>query len=417
MSHPTMKQAETREQIQTRIRAHLRHPKDSWVDGVAVKPPRPTLGNVLQVLTRDPLYSSLYFDAFSGVARLNGERLSDELETQIAWQMDTAYHLAIRTSVISEACRYVALQRRRHPVQHYLNSLRWDRVDRLDQVLQTYMGAEDSPLARSFGAKWFLSAVRRILEPGCKVDTVLILAGRQGIGKSRGLRALCADPSWFSDTPLDLRSKDAYLSMRGVFIYEISELSSMRVRDAETVKAFLSAQVDRFRPPYGRHVVELPRQTVFCASTNESEFLDDPTGSRRMWVVKVSSVNVAAIEQDRDQLWAEAVHRVQKGEPHWLDEVEAVDLHETQIEYQRTDPWSEPVLAFLLGMDEATIAEVLTGIKIETAQQHRAAAMRVASILTSAGWYKRRVLGAPTGQSKARKREMRWFKGPRPITS
>jgi putative DNA primase/helicase len=277
-----------------------------------------------------------------------------------------------------------------HPVQAYLGALKWDRQPRIDTWLQDYLQASEVP--PGVGRRWLLSAVRRALQPGCKVDTTLILVGQQGAGKSSGMRALMPDPAWFSDTPIDMGSKDAYLAMQGVWCMEVAELSSMRARDAESIKAFLSAQVDRFRPPYGRNMVELPRGTVFVGTTNEQEFLDDPSGARRFWPVKVGRIDVLAITRDRDQLWAEAAHACSRGEPHWLTRDESTELADMQEQYQRTDPWTGRVAEWLQGQPAVVLADVLTeGLRLDAAQSHKGAAMRVAGILTRLGWLKRRV--------------------------
>ncbi len=210
-------------------------------------------------------------------------------------------------------------------------------------------------------------------------------------------------PAWFSDTPLDMGSKDAYLAMQGVWVMEVAELASMRARDAESIKAFLSAQVDRFRPPYGRNMVELPRGTVFVGTTNEAEFLDDPTGARRFWPVRVGRIDVLGLTRDRDQLWAEAAHACSRGEPHWLTRDEADELADMQQQYQRVDPWAAKVADYVDGRPEVVVDDVLTeGLKLDAAQQHKGSAMRVAGILTRLGWHKRRV-------QRGGRRLVRWY--------
>ena len=288
-------------ELQKRIADAMTYPSGSIVDGERVKRPLRELGNVVLALLRDPLYAVSY-NTFAGRVELDGRALTDEDETRIALELGTSYGLVVPTRMVSEAIRYVAQLRRVHPVQDYLDGLAWDGTPRIDTWLEDYLQASEVP--PGVGRRWLLSAVRRATDPGCKVDTTLILVGAQGAGKSSGMRALMPVPAWFSDTPIDMGSKDAYLAMQGVWVMEVAELASMRARDAESIKAFLSAQVDRFRPPYGRNMVELPRGTVFVGTTNEAEFLDDPTGARRFWPVKVGRIDVLGLTRDRDQLWA-----------------------------------------------------------------------------------------------------------------
>ena len=381
--------------LRDRILRDMRYPGGAWEtpDGlpsaVPQKPPKRCLSNVVLPLMNDLAYGVRGND-FTGGVEVDGRPVTDAAESEIALALEATYNLTVPTALVSEGLRLVASQVRYHPVQDYLASLTWDGVERVDTWLEDYLGATDVP--RGVGRRFLLSVARRVLEPGCKVDTTLILVGEQGIGKSSALRTLLPETAWFSDTPIDLRSKDAYLAMQGVWLYEVSELSAWRARDAESIKAFLSAQVDRFRPPYGRNMVTLPRQTVFVGTTNEAEFLDDPTGSRRFWPVRVGDCSVEALGEDRDQLWAEASMRARAGEQHWLDRGEAAELIEAQGEYQRRDPWEEKVEAFIAVRDEVSAAEVLTdALALDSAGQHRGAAMRLAGLLKSLGWRKKRV--------------------------
>ena len=141
------------------------------------------------------------------------------------------------------------------------------------------------------GAKWLIGGVARIFQPGCKVDTCLILEGEQGLLKSTALRTLAGD-AFFTDDIADLGSKDSVMQTRGVLIIELAELDSMS-REVSRVKAFMSRQVDRIRPPYGRRVIEVPRECIFAGTTNKDTYLKDETGGRRFWPVKVGAVSVS----------------------------------------------------------------------------------------------------------------------------
>src|ERR1019366_3150309 len=216
-----------------------------------------------------------------------------------------------------QAVQTVAREHPFHPVRDYLNSLKWDGVKRIDDWLGPYLGADPSDYVRGVGSKWLIGAVARIREPGCKNDTCLILEGEQGTLKSTALRTL-TDP-WFTDDIAELGTKDSALQLRGVWLIELSELASMHPSEISRTKAFMSRNTDRFRPPFGRRPIEVPRECFFAGTVNQSAYLRDETGGRRFWPVKRGAINIAELRRDRDQLWAEAVHQYGAGPSWWLD--------------------------------------------------------------------------------------------------
>ena len=389
------------EDARMRVREALAYPKGGRkVDpetGVIhyLKPPLPTLSNLEIIIGQDPaLYPKLGLNEFTGYVTWKERQIRDEDETELNLLIQGLYGLTVSTERVREVAVYIARQRPWHPVRAWLSRLVWDGTPRLAGLLSTYAGAKDTDLHRAISRKWALSCVARIMEPGCKVDTTLILVGRQGSRKSSFFAALVPDPSWFCDTAMDLHSKDAYQQMAGVWIYEVAELSALRARDAESVKAFLTARVDRFRPPYGRNVVSQPRQVVFVGTTNEAEFLDDPTGARRFWPVEVGEIDIAAVEADRVQLWAEAMDIYQYGDDRswWLTEEETAGLSESHGRYERGDPWRD-ILASWLAERAApvSVTDALTlGLKMEPRDCHKGAQMRCAAILAALGWTKRK---------------------------
>jgi putative DNA primase/helicase len=215
---------------------------------------------------------------------------------------------------------------------------------------------------RSVGSKWLIAAVARIYRPGCKADYVIIFEGPQGIGKSTCCRILAGD-GWFADEIADLGTKDSAQDLRGKWIVELAEVAALRRGEIERVKAFVSRNVDHYRPSYGRRSMDFPRQCVFAGTTNADAYLADETGNRRFWPVKVTGLQLDALVRDRDQLWAEAVSRFRAGESWWLDqEVEAFAAEE-QEQRRQGDPWEEPILDWLGRQTKAehTVAEILQG--------------------------------------------------------
>ena len=250
--------------------------------------------------------------------------------------------------VVSRSVGAVARDIRIHPVREYLNRLHWDGTPRLEGWTVTHLGAEDTPLNRAFGSLWMISAVARILQPGSKADHMLILEGPQGAKKSTALAVLAGD-GWFTDELAEIGSKDAALQMRGVWIIEIAELDAIGRAEVSRIKAFLSRTVDRYRPPYDRYVVDVPRQCVFAGSVNPDTYLRDETGNRRFWPVRCGCIDLDALRRDRDQLWAEAVVRYREGAIWWIDDRDLITAANAEQEARvQGDAWNARIDRWLV---------------------------------------------------------------------
>jgi hypothetical protein len=310
---------------------------------------------------------------------------------------------------IADGVDYVARQNTYHPVRDWLKSLVWDQTPRISRVATDILGArtessEELGLTIEMIYRWFVSAVARPLKPGCKVDTVLVLVGKQRAGKSTFYSILGGGSPWFCDSPVSIGSKDAYQTLASCWLLEWAELESIkRARDQEAVKAFISSQVDVFRPPYARNSVIAPRACVIVGSTNEGAFLSDMTGNRRFWPVKVADeIDVGLAAEWRDQLWAEAVHCFRRGDRWWLDDQFEATLEKMNQEFERVDPWEHEIAHFLIGREEVTVNELLRGpLDKQKGQWNRGDTMRVANILKKIGWGKKKGGGknlwAPAG--------------------
>jgi predicted P-loop ATPase len=227
----------------------------------------------------------------------------------------------------------------------------WDGVPRVDACMAMYWRADDTPATRAVGRVFLLSLAARGLEPGCKVDTALVMIGEQGIRKSSSLRAL-AGQAWFSDSPLAIGSLDGMQILRGKWLWELAEYASVSTRDRNVVKQFLSSSSDVYRASYGRFAEEVPRQTCFAISTNDAEILNDPTGARRFLPVTIArQIDTDAIERDRVQLLGEAAKRVLEGEQWHPTAAEDAALAPARLAATelsvRHDPWEEPIEAWL----------------------------------------------------------------------
>ena len=271
---------------------------------------------------------------------------------------------------IERALLQVSLEHRFHPVQEYLVRLQWDGTDRIPELASRVLGLGTAVTALDIALlrKWMLSAVARAMQPGCKVDTVLVLVGPQGARKSTFFRVLASD-AWFSDSSFDPSSKDGMEAMSGSWIYEWPELESMqRARSQNSVKAFVTSQEDEFRPSYGRHRVRRPRTCVIVGTSNDDDFLVDPTGARRYWPIRVMErIDTDLLKDMRDQLWAQAMELYLSEERWTLTPEEEQQLIQAQRAFQQTSAWDDILGPWLISradqtLDMATILEQAFGL-------------------------------------------------------
>ena len=256
------------------------------------------------------------------------------------------YNVDISTNTIFDALLLLATKRTFHPVREYLETLTWDREKRLDNWLPKYAGCPETPYSTMIGQKVLLGAVARVYSPGCKFDNVLILEGKQRIGKST-LIAVLGSP-WFSDQPFDIRHKDAVETLKGKWIVEFAEVEALKKGDVCALKGFISRQVDRVRPAYLRTAEDFPRQCIFIGTVNPdgSGYLRDDTGNGRYWPVECGRINIKELKKVMPQLWAEAVVRYKAGDKTYLDaDMEAV-AEEVVKEREVRHPWIEPIAEY-----------------------------------------------------------------------
>lgn len=238
-----------------------------------------------------------------------------------------------------------------HPIQDYILATEWDGAKRVDTLLIDYFGCEDTPYTRAAIRKSLCAAVARVFEPGTKFDMVLILVGEQGTYKSTFLRRLGAD--WFSDTFTTVQGKEAYEQLQGAWIIEMAELSALKKSEVENIKQFISKCDDAFRPAYGRTVEIYKRQCVFFGTTNDTDFLKDPTGSRRFNPIDIrpdfakKSVVRDLTPDEVAQIWAEAYTLYKQGEPLYFDSEESALARAEQHKHTATDERRGVIEAFL----------------------------------------------------------------------
>lgn len=274
---------------------------------------------------------------------------TDADDAALRYYLERVYGLSGKDKIF-DAVNVVAQDNAFHPVREYLDGCTWDGVQRVETLLIDYLGAEDNAYTRAVTRKALVAAVARIYRPGCKFDYMLTLRGRQGLGKSAFIAKLGG--RWFSDSFTTLQGKDAYEQVMGVWIMEVGELAGMRKAEAETIKLYISKQVDRFRPAYGRRTQEFPRQCIFIGTTNEEQFLRDATGNRRFWVVDTPNDPARDMWEDLTpetvrQVWAEAVELYKAGEPLYLPKDLEKVAREVQETYEEENPRAGIVADYL----------------------------------------------------------------------
>lgn len=323
---------------------------------------------------------------------------SDLDDIKVTLWLADVYGLRVKSAMVLEAVNSVAHDNAYHPVREYLEKLEWDGTPRLEQWLQDRLGVVDSDYTRKVAKRWPISAVARVFQPGCKADSVLILEGIQGAGKSTSMSVLGG--AWFMDTPFNLGDKDGYQAIRGKWIVELGELDAFNKAESTRAKQFFSASVDTYRESYGRRVLDVPRQCVFVGTTNQDEYLKDDTGNRRYWPVMCTKVDVEGLRADRDQLWAEAVACYKAGHVWWVERDEAELFAAEQDQRYQADMWEEPIIEYLkrhIG-DSVTGAHILEkALNIDPSHWDKPAQMRVGKIMHRLKWPRRRRGSTPSG--------------------
>lgn len=361
--------------------------------------PKPLLANAITALRYSPEWAmTIAFDEFAMTTRADaappwemapGEWAprpwtphDDLLTTE--WLQHQGIEVTL--GIAQQAIETVGRDRACNPLLDYLDALEWDGQPRLTSWMANYLGAPDTPYTNNVSRQALIAAVARVRNPGCKVDTVPIIEGPQGIGKSSALRELFAP--WFSDELAELGSKDAAMQTRGAWLIEISELDAMSRAEVSRIKAFITRTTDRFRPPYGSRVIESPRSCVFWGTTNSDAYLKDESGGRRFWPIRASKIDLTGLRGVKDQLWAEAQTLFANGCAWWLVNPDVQrDAREEQRARYIGDPWESAISDYLKEVSDVSVEEVLAlAIHLERTRWTQVEMNRVARCLRSLGW-------------------------------
>lgn len=360
--------------------------------------------NVIELLSHHPAWNGvLAWDEFSyrivkrRPAPYGGEAGLWEDDDFVAlgkWLAENEGLLIRSIDTMTRAVLFCAGKNKFHPVRELLQSLEWDGTPRLDKWLPDFLGTEDNEYTNLVGRFFFINLVRRAMEPGCIMRSVVVLIGGQDKGKSTALSIIGGE--WFADTMFNVGDKDAYQVLRGKLLYEIAEFQSFGKVEANRVKAFVSSKVDTYRASYGHVAKDWPRQTSFIASTNQYELFRDNTGNTRFHPVTVTDINLDGLSAARLQLLAEAYHRYKAGErAHPTPEQQRELFTPMQDRHTVMDPWHQGIYLFLRQRTsrKVTIDEILVEyVKIERSKLNPAhgEVIRIVGILQALGCKKDR---------------------------
>lgn len=372
-------------------------------DGLIIKDNQENIKRALSLLDIELSYNE--FADRMLVKDVDGIKVLDDSFVSAVWlRIDREFRFRPSYQFFERVVFDMAWANDFHPVRDYLDGLKdkWDGVSRVNEWLVRYAGAKNTRYVLAVSAIVLIAAVRRVREPGCKYDEMLVLeSSQQGLNKSSALRALCPQDDWFSDDlPLNVEAKQVIERTLGKWIIEASDMKGNRAADRDHLKAMLSRQVDGpARMAYARIPVERRRQFVIIGTTNNAEYLNDPTGARRFWPIEIQKFDVEAVKRDREQLWAEACAREAAGESIRLSEDLWDEAGQEQEARQEVDPWEHLIIEHLPLLKPAcggeriqvTSNKLFEVVGLSVAMRGRMEAMRISNIMQRLGFRRTKI--------------------------
>ncbi len=364
--------------------------------------PLMNLDNVVRAIENDPdLRGKIWYDEFLDaiVTTWQGPERKWKDADDVLLQLYMQRHVGlsrIGVQTCHDAALVAAFHDTRNECRDWMASLSWDGVDRLRYLMSEGFGAEENEYTDAVGRCWIISVVARVFSPGCKVDTVPVLEGGQGAGKSTALQILGG--KWFVECHESVTSKDFYGVLQGHMLVEISEMHSFTRAEVERIKGIISCQLDRYRKSYGRNTEDHKRQTVLVCTTNRDDWQRDDTGARRFWPVRCGAkVDHDWLRNNRDQLFAEAVKLYRDGVS-WWDVPVARQAAEAEAR-RDSDSWESAIGAWLQFHRRPTTSEILSDcLKIEIGRHDQMVQKRVGRVMRVLGW-RHVVMKASDGRS------------------
>lgn len=392
-----------------------------WIEDIRLNSrgaPVPDAANVLIALRNDPVWRGrIKYDSFRQRPMLlakppwaNGHWRGPGLFTDadennvLVWVQNAGIHCGIEA--VRQALSILFDENHYHPVRDYIDSLIWDGKPRIANWLTYYLGV--TPIENYtdlVGQMWLISGIARIKQPGCMAKYCLILEGEQDLKKSTALETLGGE--FYTDDVAELGSKDSAMQTGNAWIVELAELDSIRRAHISAIKAFISRKRDQFRPPYGHHVIDQPRQCILAGTVNPSgEYLTDDTGAARFWPVLCQGIDIDALTKDRDQLWAEARHKYEAGARWWpQNDLTVIAARGEQEARYSADTWEDDIRQWVdgnRGVIKIYVRDILaTVFELPKKDHTKPLQTRVGSIL------KRRM-----GLIACREGKVRWYERP-----
>lgn len=308
------------------------------------------------------------------------------------WLENTAHFQPVSKDLVRDTVMYLAEEQQIDSAIMWLNRLTWDGRSRVDDFFARYFGAASNPYTRAVSRYFWTAAAARVLDPGCQCDMVPILVGRQGIGKSQGVKACVPDPAHYVELKLDEPDDAIARKMRGALIGELAELRGMRQADIERVRAFVTRTHEKWTPKFKEFATVFPRRLVMVGTSNDDDILTDDE-NRRWLPMHVHGADVAKIAADREQLWAEGAAMYKKDGIMWKEaQISARDVH---AEFEVDDPWKQDITNWLTDMEwpeQVRLYDALVhAVGLDSRKLNRGDERRAGKILRGAGYEKRQM--------------------------
>jgi predicted P-loop ATPase len=339
-------------------------------------------------LIKNRLGRKLRFNQILNKPELDGEPFPAE-KARLKLVIEKGLPLKSGKDDLMEIVLYLAQKNSYNPVKDYLDrvfSKFGNDIQVLEGLAERYLGNSE-PIAQTQLVKTLIRAVARVFEPGCKAEDSTVFQGPQGYQKSEFLKLL-ASPAWFCDDFNNPTDKDHLLKLHETWIVEWSELSGLTRREIQRVKQFMSCSNDHIRRPYGREAEPMPRPSTIIGTTNDTEFLQDSTGNRRWWVIRVNQkIPLDLVREERDRLWAAAVSLYKGGESWWLNDKDELAAEAARKEFEVVDAWHDVIADFLENREEVSVNQIFTHVlKIDIGLLDNSKRSRVTNILRRLGF-------------------------------
>lgn len=353
--------------------------------------PITNLNNAVAVIESDPqLRGLVWFDEFLNRVMTGSpaREWTDADDIDLTLYMQRMIGISkLGRETVSQAVTSYARRNKRNCVREFIEATPHDGQARIDGFLARAFHCEDTPYTRAASRNFWIGMVARVYQPGCKVDNMIVLEGKQGLLKSSALAAI-AEP-WFAEQHESATNAKAFAEvLQGKLIVEVSEMDAFSRAEVNTIKKVISCQWDRFRPSYARHATDHPRQGIMAGSTNKDDWNRDETGARRMWPIRcVGEADIEYIRRERAQCFAEALVALRAGSTWW-----EMPAEETRAEQERRyteDAWLEPVAHWLQGRGEVSTNEIAVAcLHMSLRDVDRGVQLRLSSVLGRLGWRK-----------------------------